>query len=76
VLRRTSPAVLVGAAAGLAGSVALGTVFRGLLFGVARADPTVLAGVTVVLVGVAVLSALLPALRAARVNPAVSLRSL
>ena len=76
VLRRTSPPVLVGAAVGLAGSVALATVFRGLLFGVARADPTVLAGVALVLAAVAVLSALLPALRAARVDPAVSLRSL
>jgi len=76
VFRRTSPAVLVGAAAGLTGSVALGTVFRGLLFGVARADPTVLAGVTLVLVVVALLSGLLPAIRAARVDPAVSLRSL
>jgi putative ABC transport system permease protein len=76
VLRRTSPPVLIGAAAGLAGSVALATAFRGLLFGVASADPTVLVGVALVLGGVAVVSALLPALRAARVDPAVSLRSL
>jgi len=76
VLRRTSPPVLVGAGVGLVGSVALATVFRGLLFGVSRADPAVLAGVAAILIGVAVLSALLPALRAARVDPAVSLRGL
>ena len=76
VLRRTSPPVLLGTGVGLVGSVALATVFRGLLFGVSRTDPPVLAGVAAILIGVAILGALLPALRAARVDPAVSLRGL
>jgi putative ABC transport system permease protein len=76
VLRGSGAPVLVGAVAGLAGAVALGTVFRGLLFGVTSFDPGVLAAVALLLGGVAVISALLPALRAARVDPAVSLRSL
>ena len=76
VLARSSVPIVVGAAAGLAGAVALATVFRGLLFGVATSDPTVLMGVAGVLGAVAVVSALLPALRASRVDPAVALRCL
>lgn len=76
VLRGSSWPVLGGAAAGLAGSVALATLFRSLLFGVASSDPLVLGGVVAVLGAVAVASALLPALRASRVDPAVALRSL
>jgi putative ABC transport system permease protein len=76
VLRGTSPPIVAGALAGLAGSVALTTVFRGLLFGVASSDPGVLAAVAGLLGTVAVMSALFPALRAARVDPAVALRSL
>jgi putative ABC transport system permease protein len=76
VLGASSAPVLAGAAAGLAGSIALATLFRRLLFGVASWDPVVLAGVVATLGAVAVLSALLPALRASRVDPAVALRSL
>ncbi|HZJ53317.1 MAG TPA: ABC transporter permease [Myxococcaceae bacterium] len=76
VLRGSSAPVLAGASAGLAGSVALATIFRGLLFGVGSSDPLVLGGVVVVLGAVAVASALLPALRASRVDPGVALRSL
>jgi predicted permease len=76
VLRGSTAPVLAGAAAGLAGSVALASVFRGLLFGVGSSDPLVLGGVVVVLAAVAVASALLPAFRAARVDPGVALRSL
>ena len=76
VLRASGGPVLAGAAAGLVGSVALATVFRRLLFGVASSDPLVLGAVVALLGGVAVVSALLPALRASRVNPAVALRSL
>ncbi|HET9156415.1 MAG TPA: ABC transporter permease, partial [Myxococcaceae bacterium] len=76
VLRGSSAPVLAGALAGLAGSIALGSVFRRLLFGVGSSDPLVLGGVVVVLGAVAVGSALLPALRASRVDPGVALRSL
>ena len=76
VLRGSSAPVLLGAAAGLAGSVVLATVFRGLLFGVGSSDPLVLGGVVLLLTAVAVASALVPALRAARVDPGVALRSL
>jgi len=76
VLRASSAPVLAGAVAGLVGAVVLATVFRKLLFGVASSDPLVLAGVVALLAAVAVVSALLPALRASRVDPAVALRSL
>jgi ABC-type antimicrobial peptide transport system permease subunit len=76
VLRGSSAPIVAGTLAGLAGSVALATLFRGLLFGVASSDPGILASVACVLGTVAVVSALLPALRAARVDPAVALRSL
>jgi predicted permease len=76
VLRANGAPVLAGAAAGLVGAVALATVFRRLLFGVASFDPLVLGGVVALLGAVAVASALLPALRASRVDPAVALRSL
>ncbi|HVP60995.1 MAG TPA: ABC transporter permease [Myxococcaceae bacterium] len=75
VLRRNLPPVLAGAAAGVLGSVALAVVFRGLLFGVTASDPGVLAGVVVLLGAVALASALFPALRATRVDPATALRS-
>jgi len=75
VLRRNLPPVLAGAAAGVLGSVLLALVFRRLLFGVSALDPAVLAGVVAVLVLVAVGSALLPALRASRVDPSTALRA-
>jgi putative ABC transport system permease protein len=76
VLRGSGGPVLAGAAAGLAGAVALATLFRGLLFGVGSSDPLVLGAVVALLGAVAVASALLPALRAASVDPGVALRSL
>ena len=75
VLRRNLPPVLAGAAAGVLGAVVLAIVFRGLLFGVGASDPGVLAGVVLVLAVVALASALLPALRAAKVDPATALRA-
>ncbi len=66
---------LVGAALGLAGSVAATRVLRGLLFGTDPLDPTVLAGVTVLLAGAAVLAGYVPARRAARIDPTIAMRA-
>jgi ABC-type lipoprotein release transport system permease subunit len=59
---------------GLAGSVALTRWVRGLLFQVSPADPLTLAAATLGLVVIALLAALIPALRAMRVNPVIALR--
>ncbi|HZW91182.1 MAG TPA: FtsX-like permease family protein, partial [Myxococcaceae bacterium] len=75
VIRRNLPPVLAGSAAGVVGAVVLAVVFRGLLFGVTAADPTVLVAVVAVLALVALGSALLPAFRAAKVDPATALRA-
>ena len=63
-----------GVAAGLAGSLALTKVVRGLLFEVSPADPLSFAVAVAVLVAVAALAAWLPSSRAARVDPAIALR--
>jgi putative ABC transport system permease protein len=75
VLRQNLGPVASGAAVGVLGSVVLAALFRKLLFGVTAADPAVLAAVVTVLALVALVSALLPAVRAARVDPATALRA-
>jgi putative ABC transport system permease protein len=66
--------VLAGLALGLAGAMALSRVMERLLFGVASTDPFTYAAVAVVLVAVAACACLLPARRAASVDPLVALR--
>jgi ABC-type antimicrobial peptide transport system permease subunit len=75
VLRQSLGPVASGVMAGVLGSVALAALFHGLLYGVTAADPAVLAAVVTVLTLVAVASALLPAMRASRLDPATALRS-
>lgn len=66
---------LVGVAVGLMGALAVGRLVESLLFGVAGADPVVLATSVLIFVAVAALAAHLPARRAARVAPAAALRA-
>jgi putative ABC transport system permease protein len=60
---------------GVAGAVALSRVIRSLLFGVSANDPLIYATVTVVLIAAAIVACWLPARRASRVNPMVTLRA-
>src|SRR5581483_6596731 len=64
----------IGLAAGLVAALGLTQLIKGMLFGVTAFDPRVLASVCAVLAAVALLACWLPALRAARVDPAVALR--
>ncbi len=65
---------LAGIGAGLLGGLALGQVVSGLVYGVAVRDPATFAAVALALAGVAVAACVLPALRAARVDPMAALR--
>jgi ABC-type antimicrobial peptide transport system permease subunit len=64
----------IGLAAGLIASVSLSRVARALLFEVSPQDPLAFIMASVALLLAALLAAALPSWRAARVDPAVSLR--
>ncbi len=74
VVRRVVASVLLGLVGGLAASWALKGLVKSLLFGVAATDPVSIAAAAVIFVVVALLAALLPAHRAASVDPMRSLR--
>jgi putative ABC transport system permease protein len=74
VFREWVRVTLVGLGAGLALSVAVGTVMSGLLFGITSLDPTTYAAVLLI-VGTTTLAAYaIPAARAARIQPSIALR--
>jgi predicted permease len=82
VVRQGLLLALIGLSAGLLGASAMGRIFSGLpfkvrlllLFDVSPTDPLILALVSLLLTTVALLACLLPARRAARVDPIVALR--
>ena len=65
----------IGAALGLAGAFTATRYIEGELFGVPPADPLTFGAVCVLLTAVAAFACLIPARRAMRVDPAVTLRS-
>jgi predicted permease len=74
VLEQGAALALVGIAVGTAVALALTRVISGMLYGVSATDPLSFAAVIVVLVAVALLASLVPARRAARVEPMSILR--
>jgi len=76
MVRRTVPALALGLALGLAAAVAAGRVLEDQVYGVPLADPATYAAVVAVLAAVALAASLLPARRAARVDPAATLSKL
>ncbi len=64
-----------GLVLGFAGAFALSRVIRSVLFGVSANDPFIYGAVTLVLAGAALFACWIPARRASRVNPMITLRA-
>lgn len=75
VLRQGMAPVALGLAIGLGAALALGRLIQSLLFGVTPTDPTTILAVVGVITTVATTAILLPARKAAAVDPMVALRS-
>jgi predicted permease len=75
MLRDTAVAVAVGTFIGLAGAAAATRLIESFLFGIESTDPTTFIAVAVGLATAGLIAALIPALRATRVDPSVTLRS-
>jgi len=65
----------LGIVLGVGGSFALTRYLQLLLFGIAPNDPATLAGVCLLLAGVTLAARVVPAVRAARVDPSAAQRS-
>ncbi|HTS24552.1 MAG TPA: ABC transporter permease [Bryobacteraceae bacterium] len=66
--------VLVGVAAGIAGSAGITRLLSGMLYDVRPLDPAVLGGVALLLTAVALFASYWPARRAAKIDPIAALR--
>jgi putative ABC transport system permease protein len=75
VLGRGMAVVLAGVVAGLLAAFASTRLFASLFFNVSAADPSTFFAVGVFLVGVALVACFVPAMRAVKLQPAVTLRN-
>lgn len=75
VVREGMSVALLGAAAGFAGALLLTRSMSGFLYGVRASDPLTFAGVSLLLIGAALVATYFPARRAARTDPLLALRA-
>jgi len=75
VVGRVMSFVLGGIVVGIAGALALTRLLETMLYGMSPRDPIVIAGVSLLLAGTALLASWLPARRATRIDPMIVLRS-
>jgi putative ABC transport system permease protein len=74
ILKQGMVVTSAGLAIGIAASLALTRVMKGLLFGVSATDPATFATIALLLAGVALGACYLPARKATKVDPMIALR--
>jgi ABC-type antimicrobial peptide transport system permease subunit len=75
ILREGGVLLALGLVLGVGGAFLAAGVIRGLLFGIAPHDPVTFISVAVVMAAIGIGACWIPALRAARVDPAIAMRS-
>jgi ABC-type antimicrobial peptide transport system permease subunit len=75
VLKDAILLTISGVAIGLAAAVPASRLMTSQLYGVTPGDPLTYAAITALLAGVGIVAALVPASRAARVDPMIALRA-
>ncbi len=75
ILREGGVLLVLGLASGIAAAILSARVIRGLLFGVEPHDPATMIIVAAVMGLIGLVACWIPALRAARIDPAISMRS-
>jgi predicted permease len=75
ILREGGVLLAIGLVLGVTGAFFAARVIRGLLFGVTPHDPITLIGVAVMMAAIGIVACWIPALRAARIDPAITMRA-
>ena len=75
ILKEGGVLLAVGLVIGVAGAFFASGVMRGLLFGVAPHDPATFVAVAILMLAIGLAACWIPALRAARIDPAITMRS-
>jgi putative ABC transport system permease protein len=75
ILREGGVLLAIGLVLGVVGAFSAASVIRGLLFGVAPHDPTTFIGVALTMAAIGVIACWIPARRAARIDPAITMRA-
>jgi predicted permease len=75
ILKEGGVLLAAGLVLGVAGAFLAARVIRGLLFGVAPHDPVTFLGVAVLMSAIGIAACWIPAVRAARVDPAMTMRA-
>ncbi|MGH7427794.1 MAG: ABC transporter permease, partial [Candidatus Methylomirabilaceae bacterium] len=75
ILREGGVLLAIGVGLGVIGASFVARVIQGLLFGVAPHDPPTFAGVALMMTVIGLVACWIPALRAARIDPAITMRS-